>query len=73
MVCLGLKPMMAGWKAQTNPLCYGGTPFTVNSFSLILLLGLNLDHLKIAKKIWSLVVALLPQESPPTPKSQGSK
>ena len=26
MVCLGLEPRAAGWKAQTNPLCYGGTP-----------------------------------------------
>ena len=26
MVCLGLKPGVAGWKAQTNPLSYGGTP-----------------------------------------------
>ena len=26
MVCLGLKPGAAGWKAQTNPLSYGGTP-----------------------------------------------
>ena len=25
MVCLGLKPGAAGWKAQTNPLCYGGS------------------------------------------------
>ena len=25
MVCLGLKPGAAGWKAQTNPLSYGGT------------------------------------------------
>ena len=24
MVCLGLEPGMAGWKAQTNPLSYGG-------------------------------------------------
>ena len=34
MVCLGLEPRAAGWKAQTNPLSYGGTPnlqiFTVN-------------------------------------------
>ena len=22
----GLEPRTAGWKAQTNPLCYGGTP-----------------------------------------------
>ena len=26
MVCLGLKPGAAGWKAQTNPLSYSGTP-----------------------------------------------
>ena len=25
MVCLGLKPAPAGWKAQTNLLSYGGT------------------------------------------------
>ena len=24
MVCLGLKPGVAGWKAQTNPLSYVG-------------------------------------------------
>ena len=28
MVCLGLKPGAAGWKAQTNPLSYSGTPIT---------------------------------------------
>ena len=26
MMCLGLEPGAAGWKAQTNPLSYGGTP-----------------------------------------------
>ena len=26
MVCLGFEPGAAGWKAQTNPLSYGGTP-----------------------------------------------
>ena len=25
MVCLGFEPGAAGWKAQTNPLSYGGT------------------------------------------------
>ena len=25
-MCLGLEPGAAGWKAQTNPLSYGGTP-----------------------------------------------
>ena len=33
MECLGLEPGAAGWKAQTNPLSYSGTPY----------LGLNLD------------------------------
>ena len=26
MVCFGLEPGAAGWKAQMNPLSYGGTP-----------------------------------------------
>ena len=26
MVCLGLKSVAGGLKAQTNPLSYGGTP-----------------------------------------------
>ena len=26
MVCLGLEPGTAEWKAQTNPLIYGGIP-----------------------------------------------
>ena len=26
MVCLGLEPGAAGWKAQTNPLSYGNIP-----------------------------------------------
>ena len=26
MVCFGLEPVEAGWKAQKNPLCYGYTP-----------------------------------------------
>ena len=30
MVCLGLEPGAAGWKAQTNPLSYGGTPTNAN-------------------------------------------
>ena len=29
MVCLGLEPEAAGWNAQTNPLCYGGTLVTL--------------------------------------------
>ena len=27
MVCLGLEPRAAGWKALTNPLSYKGTPY----------------------------------------------
>ena len=32
MVCLGLEPRAAAWKAQTNPLSYGGTPPPLVSF-----------------------------------------
>ena len=32
MVCLGLEPRVAGWKTQTNPLSYGGTPFSGRSY-----------------------------------------
>ena len=28
MVCLGFEPGAAGWKAETNPLSYGGTPLS---------------------------------------------
>ena len=28
MVCFGLEPGAAEWKAQTNPLSYGDTPRT---------------------------------------------
>ena len=35
MVCLGLKPGAAEWKAQTNPLSYGGTPCEVDVYFLI--------------------------------------
>ena len=28
MVCMGLKPGTAKWKAQTNSLSFGVTPFT---------------------------------------------
>ena len=31
MVCLGLEPGAAGWKTQTNPLSYGGTPLVDGS------------------------------------------
>ena len=41
MVCLGLEPGAAGWKAQTNPLSYGGTPFEG-------ILFLWLGHLKMS-------------------------
>ena len=27
MGCLGVEPGAAGWKAQTNPLSYGDTPY----------------------------------------------
>ena len=36
MVCLGLQLEVAGWKAQTNPLSYGGTPMLRSLLTLIL-------------------------------------
>ena len=35
MGCLGVKPGAEGWKAQTNPLSYGGTPM-LKSFCLFI-------------------------------------
>ena len=29
-MCLGVEPGAALWKAQTNPLSYGGTPTVAN-------------------------------------------
>ena len=29
MVCFGVEPRTAGWKAQMNPLSYGGTQHQV--------------------------------------------
>ena len=31
MVCLGLEPGAGGWKVQTNPLSYYGTPIRPSS------------------------------------------
>ena len=33
MVCLGLKPGVAGWKAQMNPLSYGSRNAYIKIFS----------------------------------------
>ena len=30
MVCIGLEPGAAEWKAQMNPLSYGGMPFVAS-------------------------------------------
>ena len=32
MVRLGIEPGVAGWKVQTNPLSYGGTPRVHSSY-----------------------------------------
>ena len=36
MVCLGIEPGEAGWKAQRTPLSYGGTPYLYLYVSLSL-------------------------------------
>ena len=37
MVYLGLEPGAAGWKAQTNPLSYGGTSKMLKAATILLL------------------------------------
>ena len=47
MVCLGLEPGAAGWKAQTDPLSYCGTPSNYITYSILetrLGLALGLRH-----------------------------
>ena len=34
MACLGLESKVAEWKAQTNPLSYGGTPYLTDFTSI---------------------------------------
>ena len=34
MECLGVEPGAAWWKAQTNSLCYGGTPNAYSELTL---------------------------------------
>ena len=57
MVCLGLKPRAAGWKAETNPLSYGGTPQEHN-FEALRLIYTSLytlyHYFNYGKIIWEL-------------------
>ena len=48
MACLGVEPGAAGWKAQTNPLSYGGTPKI--AYSCCVSLGGNLDFPGVLQK-----------------------
>ena len=47
MVCLGLEPGAARWKAQTNPLSYGGTPI-FNLWPAAVQLQLDVIHCTFA-------------------------
>ena len=48
MVCLGHEPGAAGWRAQTNPLSYGGTPFKKITSEIK-----TVDYLLLLLKIFS--------------------
>ena len=49
MVCLGLKPGAAGWKAKMNPLSYGGIPYDVDvDVCLCVLVTLPIEGLSMA-------------------------
>ena len=41
MECLGVEPGAAWWKAQTNPLSYGGTQKPKNLFTQVGLKWIN--------------------------------
>ena len=51
MVCLGLEPGAAGWKAQTNPLSYGGTPKCHARTDLIQFCARNMDLASIIEVV----------------------
>ena len=44
MACLGVEPRAAGWKAQTNPLSYGGTPTCIYIHCLFAANSLFIQH-----------------------------
>ena len=52
MVCLGIEPVAAGLKAQTNPLSYGGTPNLI-IFTAVRGLFVPLKH-KFTKKCFTI-------------------
>ena len=59
MVCLGVKPGVAGWKAQTNPLSYGGTPiFQIQQLKMCLTLTGLMDHAEGVSEHQSLILDL---------------
>ena len=62
MVCLGVKPGAAVWKAQTNPLSYGGTPksfFAQNSIIYLLMTTVLLGSSRIlVDQCYKVMVAL---------------
>ena len=58
MVCLGLEPGAAGWKAQTNPLSYGSTPGTSTYFHLWLVFSDSNIRLQLAHPTWKYSIEL---------------
>ena len=51
MVCLGLEPGAAGWKAQTNPMSYSGTPRFTFMFNQSLCTNVPISELGRHNKI----------------------
>ena len=62
MVCLGLEPGAAGWKTQTNPLSYGGTP-TLNKL-LIYINIVSHGNLLIGVKVINVTDLFMGQSRP---------
>ena len=56
-MCLGHEPGAAGWKAQVNPLSYGGTPCQ-KSLAVLLLCRLKIERGKEGSKEFEAEVSL---------------
>ena len=56
MVCLGLKPGVAGWKAQTNSLSYSATPTTLKVLCDKFLYKRSPNILQIMGLFWNVIL-----------------
>ena len=59
-MCLGLKPRVAGWKVQTNPLSYGGTPKPIPSnLCAEIIVGFQMQFFIVAIRLFFLITLIV--------------